>query len=1127
MPGLYDPMAYLRGYGQQQKPGIKPLDPEEEQSQLSKWLGKGLGALGYLGGMLDKPGRAVRGVLGGRPEELAAVLPFSDALGLTDESNRVSGRDLLHDAGMLDKSDDSWLGTAAGIGTEIATDPLTYMSFGARGALTPLGEAARKAGVLPLKRAGRLAGLTERSGEAGKLAEYLGKPVGEIAGQRLGGDLGLGIPFMGNNLGTYDLGWLGRGAKTAGNLASHIPVVGPLGSKVAGGLEGLYRGGKALFSKPAGGMLDQAAQAWSEGYHALEPTADAAARRTMTDVLERAQNVGLVDKFHEPVLPGGWDTIRGMGEGHLPAQTPEQQAFFEYARGNVPGKPGGVFGEVLGREQKVGIGGAEQLVDPHTPYYWPRELSVPAKGKFFGGNVPVPPAGREDILKGIAGPGGRTAVEGRGGSVGLNDFSKDLNVSGPNRPLTDLQAASYIEQRIGNPAEWQQLRETKEAIGKDIRKHIEDNRLTPDEAAKFSKTHMEENFGHEAQNRLTELETRKVQATHLQDYLKGLDPAHAADQVGIYDNSPFRDMEQRLLRGERNILKAQQLHGGIGELADTAEKIGQGGVPLTKFLNDANLTLSPMDQVTGKYGGAMQATYDALQKAGKIPEGADINYLDKLFMPKQFAEELTNFRKLTSAPAGMEPVLRLWDSWTNMTKTMQVLPLGPLSPNHVRNQGTFLAEALVYGGHDPTVGGGRLNPLAYTKPWADANALKNGEVVKDLQSIRGWQNLTDAETTKRLQQEAYIHDVPGHTRQQANEVLSTGAERLDPRAPTYVGMKDKGYKEIFGEAIPRSKEEMKPWNVFGVGGLKEDVYSVAKSGRDLQRRLDDTNALAMYIAKRKQGFEPAAAAAEVRRAVMDFSDTTQFENSVMKRLVPFYGWMKQSIKQTVGELAAHPGGLLSQGVRTVSDLEGDKAGFTPEYLSKGVSIPVGQEKEGTQRYLTNFGLPVEDVGRIFNPAGGQRTLQEQASNLNPLIKYPLEMLSGKQMYSGRDLGDLYPMTGSNTLDNMIANSPVSRYATMGRTLGDERKGVLSKAMNLLSGVKVTDVDMEKQKQIEGRQLIEDRLRGQPGVGKFEKLYVKPENVGQLSPDDLMLMRLYQTQLLRQQKLAREKKAAGQ
>lgn len=89
-----------------------------------------LDALGYIGDSLDKPGRAIRGVLGGRPEEGLAAIPFSDAMGLTDPANRVSGRDLLQNLGLVGEKgpDDGFgLGDLGGMGVEMALDPLNYV----------------------------------------------------------------------------------------------------------------------------------------------------------------------------------------------------------------------------------------------------------------------------------------------------------------------------------------------------------------------------------------------------------------------------------------------------------------------------------------------------------------------------------------------------------------------------------------------------------------------------------------------------------------------------------------------------------------------------------------------------------------------------------------------------------------------------------------------------------------------------------------------------------------------------------------------------------------------------------------------------------------------------------------
>jgi hypothetical protein len=98
----YDPLAAL--LGQQPRDPLTELmapeqagsgrpeayapaytDPAERDSALHSILGATMGGLQYIGETLDKPGRAVRGLLGGQgPAALANLIPFSDTLGITD-----------------------------------------------------------------------------------------------------------------------------------------------------------------------------------------------------------------------------------------------------------------------------------------------------------------------------------------------------------------------------------------------------------------------------------------------------------------------------------------------------------------------------------------------------------------------------------------------------------------------------------------------------------------------------------------------------------------------------------------------------------------------------------------------------------------------------------------------------------------------------------------------------------------------------------------------------------------------------------------------------------------------------------------------------------------------------------
>lgn len=143
-------MATLRPKADDEKLG--DLDTAEAHSLLKK-LGLGtLSTIGYIAETLDKPGAAIRGLIAGKPEQLANLIPFSDALGITRPEERVSGRQLLQ--GMLpglvpQKSGglDWW--DVPGIALEIFTDPLIFVSGPAKSGLKGTAQrGTREAGII-------------------------------------------------------------------------------------------------------------------------------------------------------------------------------------------------------------------------------------------------------------------------------------------------------------------------------------------------------------------------------------------------------------------------------------------------------------------------------------------------------------------------------------------------------------------------------------------------------------------------------------------------------------------------------------------------------------------------------------------------------------------------------------------------------------------------------------------------------------------------------------------------------------------------------------------------------------------------------------------------------------------
>lgn len=127
----------------------QPLLEDQAQSVGKQILDTGTSGISHVLGVLNKPGDAVRGVLAGKGvSSLKHLVPFAHTMGLTTDADSTTGRDLTDNYDLTDKGDKGWSAWGTGLAADIATDPLSYTTFGAKHALTPIGKAVQKTGAL-------------------------------------------------------------------------------------------------------------------------------------------------------------------------------------------------------------------------------------------------------------------------------------------------------------------------------------------------------------------------------------------------------------------------------------------------------------------------------------------------------------------------------------------------------------------------------------------------------------------------------------------------------------------------------------------------------------------------------------------------------------------------------------------------------------------------------------------------------------------------------------------------------------------------------------------------------------------------------------------------------------------
>jgi hypothetical protein len=496
----------------------------------------------------------------------------------------------------------------------------------------------------------------------------------------------------------------------------------------------------------------------------------------------------------------------------------------------------------------------------------------------------------------------------------------------------------------------------------------------------------------------------------------------------------------------------------------------------------------------------------------------DVKGLQEYWIREDVVNQASKWMKPFVAPESVKPFVDVYDKVTNLFKGLvtQAFP-----SYHVRNFGSGVWQNWITGAFDPTVGHG-WNPLAYIKPYQDAKAMADGRVVEGLAKAPVFKAAgitSDAEATKILADKAHALGAagPNSLTQGAAEVTGLKGNAFAPILPGAEGYVP---KPSLGGLIPKTLEEASPFNLRGVTG-DASKFSPVREGEKAQGYIEYINRMSNMIAKLKQGANFEVAGAASKAAHLDYSLLSPFEREVARRVIPFYSWSRRNLPMVIESMIGAPDKFAAS-VRVANAGRRDDQ-FLPPYIGEGAAVPIPGAPSGQQRFLSSFGLPLEDefigAGASLLKGDVQRAMERMAGTTVPQIKAPLEMLTGKQFYSGRALQDLQPsQLGSlfgllpnqvaQPLTQILANTPLSRASSIVDKLTDPRKDWATTGVNLLTGARITDADMDKAMQIEGRKLLEGMLGHNEHFREFAKIVPNKDTEAQMSPQELKQYRLY-------------------
>jgi hypothetical protein len=532
---------------------------------------------------------------------------------------------------------------------------------------------------------------------------------------------------------------------------------------------------------------------------------------------------------------------------------------------------------------------------------------------------------------------------------------------------------------------------------------------------------------------------------------------------------------------------------------------------------------------------------DEIAKNKIIPEMESLLGVQNWHIPGGLHKDINGLYTTVMEPRATKGFFKWYDKFLGTFKGLNTFPFLAYPMRNLTGLGW---QGLASGTYDPATKG---LIASYAKPWQDMKVIMSGGEIKGIAKrlFPSEQGLTDAKATDKVR--AILAgfntaaDEPLH--QASADVLNltsmTGRHDLLGRLPGKIP-KDMGPLGIkaFGRGWwdTLSGKASNPLNV--PGGIYEgNTFGAVRGGMEMSNHMESMGRGATMLAKLYQGYAPHVAAAVANAAHVPYNELGNLERKIAKRVIPFYTWARHIVPWTLRDLVQHPGGLNAQAIRTANEFQqADDSGFIPPEVQMSLGIKLPGEDKGLATYLTGVDLPFETLNDYLKfGRGGLDSLTQTGraaiGQSAPWVRGPLEEVFGRSLYKDRALedtesqlgrflaniqGEKRPVIGPSPVERTLMNTvgaPASRLVSTINQLTNTNRGfgeaALRNALNLTTGVKLRQVDLEKSKELATLDTLKDALRGQPGFSVREYLTVPKEAKPNLSYEQTRLYQLYQ------------------
>jgi hypothetical protein len=293
------------------------------------------------------------------------------------------------------------------------------------------------------------------------------------------------------------------------------------------------------------------------------------------------------------------------------------------------------------------------------------------------------------------------------------------------------------------------------------------------------------------------------------------------------------------------------------------------------------------------------------------------------------------------------------------------------------------------------------------------------------------------------------------------------------------GVIDEGFfaKDIGAEAmttgvLPKVPAKFDPTD--------SENFLLYRKGAEIGGYTENTSRFTHFVAMLRQGKTADEASESVNKFLFDYSDLTTFEKTIMKRIFPFYTWLRKNARLQLSQMLEQPEkyrhvGKILQGIEGMNNEEDRMdSRYISNFAQDWVQTPFSKTNEQGREepILWNPNLPFGDMSRIPDPFNPLDSAKELFSQFNPLIKVPVEQATNHHTFFDRPLvkeGDSQVLKrGEHVLQQLAL------YNAGAGVIKKESTDSALHALSNLTGIKFLSYDDKAYKYMQQEKMLENK-----------------------------------------------------